>query len=115
MATITATSMGGTGERAMVETTLVGTDDFVYVSSSKSILILRNPTAGALTPKIDGGDGTIVPVAGLGDVSVADGKTLASIAAGAVAVVPLDTIRKYLKGTIAVTGGTGLIASLLEY
>lgn len=39
----------------------------------------------------------------------------AVFAAGAEVAIPLDTIRAYLVGVIAITGGTGLSASLLEF
>lgn len=38
-----------------------------------------------------------------------------AITAGAAVAIPLATIREYLQGTIAITGGTGLVASLLEH
>ena len=44
---------------------------------------------------------------------------MATIAAtsmqGAEVAIQLDTIRAYLVGVIAITGGTGLSASLLEF
>ena len=63
---------------------------------------------------IDGDGGTSVPVQGIGTVDVSGGYAVGSIAAGAAKVVPLDSIAAYLKGTIAVTGGTGLVAVLLN-
>lgn len=115
MATITPTSMGGSGARTVATTTLGASDTFVYNASRNPVLILDNVTGGALTPNIDGAGGTIVPVAGLGSVSVASGLTLASIAAGAKVAIPLATIEKYLQGVIAVTGGSGIKATLLEF
>ena len=38
-----------------------------------------------------------------------------AIANGAVVAIQLNTIFEYLRGTIAVTGGTGIKATLLEY
>ncbi len=115
MATIATTSMTGSGSRAMSETTLGASDVLVYDNSARSILILRNATGGALTPKIDGDGGTTVPVGGVGDVDVSAGLTLASIGAGDVVAIPLDTIKAYLAGTVTITGRTGIIASHLEY
>jgi hypothetical protein len=111
MAIIVATSTAGFGRRTVIENTMTASDTFTYLLGS--ILILRNPTAGALSPVIDGSDGTVVGVAGLGSVSVASGFPVTSIAAGAIIAIPLDTIEKYLQGTITVTGGTGLKATLL--
>jgi hypothetical protein len=116
MATIVKTSMAGNGVRTMTETTLTGTaDTFTYTPARRAILVLRNPTGGALTPIIDGAGGTTVPVAGVGNVDVSGGYAVGSIPAGQSRVIPLDTISEYLKGAIAITGGTGLVASLLEY
>lgn len=115
MAAITATAMTGTGKRTLTETTLTGTDSFVYNVPKDPVLIFRNPTAGALTPVIDGDGGTTVPAPGIGAVDVTSGYSVGSIAAGAAVVIPLSTISAYLQGTIAITGGTGLVASLLEY
>lgn len=116
MATIAATNMHGTGQRAVTLTTLTGTaDTFTYKESTSPVLIMRNATAGALSPVIDGADGTTVPVSGVGNVSVAGGYAVGSIAAGAAVAIPLYTIREYLKGAIAITGGAGLVCSLLEF
>lgn len=115
MPAITATSIAGSGKAAVTETTLNGTDSLTYREGNKPILVLRNPTAGALSPVIDGDGGSSVAVAGLGTVDVSTGYAVGSIAAGAAVAIPLITIREYLKGTIAITGGTGLVASLLEY
>jgi hypothetical protein len=53
MATITATSLAGFGVRAMTETTLTASDILPYDASvTGSVLVLRNPTAGALSPTI---------------------------------------------------------------
>lgn len=115
MATITATDASGAGAATVTEVTLTGTDDFTYNSASDPVLIMRNDTAGALTPTIDGDGGTTVGLPGVGNVSVAAGYATGSIAAGAVVAIRLNTISKYLQGTIAITGGTGLVCSLLEY
>lgn len=114
MAVIAATNMQGTGSRAVTETTLTGTDSFVYKADRRAILEFRNPTAGALSPVIDGDGGTNVSVPGVGLVSVATGYAVGSIAAGAAVAIPLDSINAYLVGTIGITGGTGLVARLLE-
>ena len=115
MPTITATSIAGLGKAAVALTTLNGTDSLVYREGNKPVLVLHNPTAGAISPVIDGNGGTTVPVAGIGTVDVSGGYAVGSIAAGACVAIPLITIREYLKGTIAITGGTGLTAALLEY
>ena len=115
MATIVATSMQGAGKRAVTLTTMTASDTLTYKPNQGQILILRNITAGALTPIIDGADATTIPVRGVGSVDVSAGYAVGSIAAGAEVAIPLDTIQAYLVGVIAITGGTGLSASLLEF
>lgn len=116
MATIAKTNMQGFGQRTLTETTLTGTaDTFVFVTARNPVLVLRNATGGALTPTIDGAGGTTVPVAGVGNVDVSGGYAVGSIAAGAVKAIPLNTISAFLQGAIAITGGTGLVASIMEF
>lgn len=115
MATVTPTSMTGTGTRAVTETTLTASDTLAYNPARNPVLVLRNGTGGALTVTIDGSGGTTVPVGGVGDVSVAAGYVTPAIAAGEVHAIPLKSISAYLQGTIAITGGTGISASLLEF
>lgn len=115
MATIAATSLSGPGERLVTETTLTGTaDTFTYVQSARQILVLRNPTAGAITPVIDGDGASSVVRDGVGTIDVSGGYSVGAIAAGAVLAIPLDTISSYLQGVISITGGTGLVAVLLN-
>ena len=115
MAAITPTSMQGTGARVVTITTLGASDTLTYSAGKMTTLILRNGTAGALTPLIDGAGGANVSVPGLGLVSVAAGYSVPSIAAGATASIPLDSIREYLKGVVTVTGADGISATLLEF
>lgn len=116
MATITATNMQGSGAKSVTETTLDGSSDtFTYNASKDPILVFRNDTAGALTPVIDGDGAGTVSVGGVGSVDISAGYDAGSIAAGGVKAIKLSTIREYLPGTIAITGGTGLVAQLLEF
>ena len=114
MAVIAETLMTGPGSRALTVTTLGASDTLVYKAGAGQVLVLDNVTAGALTPLIDGAGGTNVSVPGVGLVSVAAGYTLPSIAAGARAAVPLDSISAYLQGVVTVTGGSGIKAVLLS-
>ena len=104
MATIAATSMQVAGKRTVTSTTMTSSDTFTYKAGQGQILILRNGTAGTLTPIID-----------CASVDVSACYAVGSIAAGAQVAIPLDTIRAYLTGVITITGGTGLSASLLEF
>lgn len=115
MATIVATNANQNGTVAVAETTLTGTlDTFTYRSGVKQTLILRNATAGALTPVIDGDGATTLGVEGVGTIDLSTGFSVGSIAAGAVKSIRTDSIARYLLGTIAITGGTGLVATLIE-
>ena len=116
MATIVATNAKASGVIVTTDTTLTGTSDtFVYRSGVNQTLILRNATGGALSPVIDGAGGTTVEVEGIGIINVSAGLTVGSIAAGASRTIRTDSVYQYLQGTIAITGGTGLVATLLEY
>ena len=115
MATIVATSMQGTGARSITRTTLGASDTFTFDQGKNQILELDNVTAGPLTVTIDGAGGTTVPVAGVGAVDVSGGYSTGVIAAGAMVAIPLNSISAYLQGVIAVTGGTGIKAALLEF
>lgn len=117
MATLNATSLNQGGAFTSINTlTLTASDTFTYDASKAQLLILYNATAGALTPNIDGADGTTVTIPDTGATfSVATGFTFPSIAAGAYAMVRLDTIKAYLSGTITMTGGTGIKAVLLNH
>lgn len=115
MALITASSITGSGQKAVTITTLGASDTLVYNASAKAVLYLNNGTAGALTPKIDGDGAVDVPCAGILDVVTSAGLTLDSIGIGAVVAIPLDSINAYLKGTITITGGSGIKASILEF
>jgi len=116
MGVIASTAMSGPGVRVMNETTLTSSDTLAYDSGSPgSILVLRNPTGGALSPTITGSTASSsIVVSGYGTVSAAAGLAVGSIAAGAARVIPLDTVAKYLDGVVTITGGTGLVAAFLK-
>lgn len=116
MPAITGTSVQGVGARTATRTTLTASGNTItYRPGMGDILILQNPTAGALSPTIVGAGATTVDISGLGTVNVAGGYAVGSIPAttGQVAI-PLDSIAQYLKGAIDITGGTGLVATLLQ-
>lgn len=112
MAALTISSVGGPGPRTLTPNTLTASDTFTYEPGD--IMILRNATGGALTPNFDGADSGVVGVDGWGVLNPAPGYTTPSIPAGAERVIFLDTIRFFLVGTVTVTGGTGMICSILR-
>jgi hypothetical protein len=77
--------------------------------------VLENDTGASVTPNIVGDGATTVPVSGYGTVDVSGGYNTESIADGATALIPLDSIRKYLTGTITMTGADGAVAMLTGY
>ena len=115
MADILPTDMTGFGTRAVVETTLGASDTFTYDKLKRQVIILDNQTAGALTPNIDGDGAGSVEVGGVGPVDISGGYSTGEIAAGNSIAIPLTSIDRYLSGIIDVTGGTGIVASLLEF
>lgn len=115
MATIAATDMTGSGARQVTVTTLTASDTFTYNAGKNPTLVLNNVTAGALTVNIDGDGAGTISVQGADTFDISGGYDTPSIAAGETYAIPLRTIAKYLAGTIAVTGGSGIEAQLLEY
>lgn len=112
MPVIAQTRISSTGAVTATETTLNGTDSLVYVRGKTKYLFLRNPTGSAITPVIDGADATSEYVPGLGVIATSGGFSVGSIAAGASRVVDLDSIFSYLKGTVEIKTGSGLVAIL---
>lgn len=99
MATIVRTSLGLAND--VTPTELTGSDDFV---GATGILYIHNTTGSSQTIVIDGDGSTTVECDGVGDVDVSGGYSV-SVAAGNLAQIPLQDIRAYLSGNIAVTGG----------
>lgn len=97
---------------AVTTTTLSASDTLTYVPGANQVLELTNDTAGALTANIDGSGSTTLFVKGLGSsVDVSAGFNIA-LAAGETKQVRLDAIEAYLKGTVTITGATGVKARL---
>jgi len=104
---------GQVGSFVATESTLSSDDTITIASGKCQLLVLRNPTAGSLTVKIDGTGGTSVKVNGIGVVTVSGGYDIV-LAAGAQAAVVLETIREYCKGTVHLTGGALVKAQLFD-
>tara|TARA_R110000868_G_scaffold25149_3_gene98216 strand:+ start:1799 stop:2143 length:345 start_codon:yes stop_codon:yes gene_type:complete len=112
---VIANSSIASGVNAVTATTLGASDTFVYVPLSRQLLLLSNDTGGSLTVTIDGAGATTQSVSGVGSVDLSGGFSTGAIATGTVKAIPLDSIKSYLVGTIAVTGGTGIVARLLTF
>lgn len=115
MAAIAVTSITGAGAIAVTVTTLGASDTIAYDEAKNPVLVLNNVSGGALTPLIDGDGGTTYPCAGIGDVDVSAGLTLASIGIGDTVAISLNSIKAYLSGVVTVTGGDAIEAQLLEF
>lgn len=114
MATIAQSSAAVVGQFTVTETTLGASDTFAYDSNQKYLMILRNTTASPVTVTVDGsGASNAIPVPGYGNVDATAGKAL-TVPANGVIAVRLATISAFLQGTIAVTGGTGVVASIVS-
>jgi hypothetical protein len=101
--------------RASTRTTLGASGNTVVHSpGTGQILVLHNPTGGSLTPTIIGSGSTTADLEGAGTINFAAGLSLGAITPGSQILVPLDFIAQYLKGTIDITGGTALVATLLN-
>lgn len=112
MPVIPATRITSIGAVTATETTLNGTDSFIYVPGVTRFLILRNDSGGALSPVIDGDGAVSEYLPGVGNVSTASGFAVGPIADGATKVVDLASISGYLKGAISINSGSGLTAIL---
>lgn len=104
MAVITNTSKSVAGQISPAAI-LLGTsgDTLTYLAGSNQELLLFNTDVASRTVTIDGSGGTTVTIPGAGGAtaSVASGVTY-TVAAGAYAVVRLDTISAYTQGTVAI-------------
>ena len=112
MAAIGITTVGGKDPVALTETTLSASDTLAYIRGQSFIMTLRNATAGALTPKLDGDGGTTQEVDGIGDVDLTAGYTFPSIGAGVVHQIDLDEKTSFLQGTVTMTGGLNMVVTV---
>jgi hypothetical protein len=117
MPAIVATVVPNFGDYAVTETILTAgaTNPLVYTPGTGQVLTLRNPTAGALTPTIIGSGSVAQTVARVGTVNYAAGFAFGTaIPAGGTRSIQLDQIPDWLVGTVNVTNGVGLAASLIN-
>lgn len=113
MATIGVLNGGVNVPATITETALTGTDTFTYDASG--VLVIRNSTGASVTVTLTGSTaaGTKL-VEGGGTVALSGGVPVV-VGAGAVKSIKLGSIRDFLTGTIAVTGGgAGVFAYILK-
>jgi hypothetical protein len=111
IASLTPPAAGGSFAAAI--STLTSSDTITFNAGKKQLLVLRNPTGGSLTLKIDGDGGTTVAVNGIGPVSVSGGYDIV-VGAGLSVAVVLGTIKHYCKGVVTLTGASGMMAQLFN-
>lgn len=115
MATLVNSSKSVLGPFLPTKLVLTASDTFTYLPGKNQELILYNITASPVVVTLDGSAGTtvLVPGAGATTVSIASGLAV-TVPANDWQIVRLDTIPAYLQGTIAMTGGVGVIAVLIS-
>lgn len=111
---ITQNTLGATN---LARTTLSASDTLAYVKGQNMQMALANNTGGALTATIIGAAAAatyIVPGTGGALLSPAPsaGKAIA-VPANNTVEINLDDLDLYLQGAITVTGGIGLIATVV--
>lgn len=113
MATIAQTSVKGTnGAATLTRTTMTASDTLAYVPGSGQVLVMANNTGAGITATFTGSVQPALNVPGYGGtVSVSAGKAVV-VGANSTVYLELDSISGFLQGTVTITGGTGLIATL---
>ncbi len=115
MATIPTTTVSDTTSSLISKVTLDDSSDTFTLSSQAGFLILENPTGGALSPVITGSAATTAFCEGVGTISLTGGTSeFGAIAANTTKILRVGIAKSFLKGTIDISGGTGLVASYLE-
>ena len=94
-------------------TTLSSSDTITFAANRRQLLVLRNPTGGSLTLKIDGDGGTTVNVPGVGVVSVSGGFDIV-VGAGLSRAIELSKISAYCQGVVTLSGASGMVVQLFN-
>jgi hypothetical protein len=114
MSTIINTTKG-LGVFAAPKVSLTGADTLNFEGTQDQELILYNTTASPVVVNIDGAGGTTVVIPGTGGVtaSVASGLAV-TVPANDFQIVRLQNVSAYLQGAVAVTGGVGVVAAIIQ-
>jgi hypothetical protein len=98
---------------ALTQTTTTSADTLAYVPGAHQRLTLVNTTGSPITITLAGTTGSTLQVTGYGSVAATAGKAV-TVAANTTKTLDLDAISAYLagSGTVNLTGGAGLIATL---
>lgn len=113
MAAIADSSTNVAGPFTPTTVVLSAADTLTY--SSGQTMVLYNITASPVVVTLDGSGGStvVVPDTGGTTLSVASGLAV-TVPANSFKVVQLDKVKAYMLGTVAVTGGVGVIACILR-
>lgn len=109
------TTSGKSGAFSVTKTTLTSADTLVWNQGTNQLLVLNNTTGSTVNVTIDGNAGTTVNVPGYGGTLDISGGKIIAVPANSSVAVKLDTISFFLQGTVNVTGGTGVEATLYTY
>ncbi len=114
MAAIASIPVTTTGHFSAPLSTLSSSDTITIAAAKKQLLVLRNPTGGSLTLKIDGdGASASYAVPGAGTIDLTGGYDIA-VGAGLSRALLLNAISAYTVGTVTLTGASGMIAQLFD-
>lgn len=98
--------------------TLSASDTLAYVADSNQVIEFRNTTASPVIVAIKGASATAaypIPNTGGTTVDLTGGKSVTVPGViGSTVAVNLDTLKNYLVGSVTVTNGTGLTATVLS-
>ena len=106
------------GATTLARVTLNGTDSLTYIPGANQQLYLANNTGSPIGPVVILGSTApatyIIPGTGGTTIAPSAGKSLGTIAANTTIEVSLDDISLYLQGSVTITGGSGLVATILS-
>ena len=115
MPVITPTQRKTNGHQKLEKTILDGTDNLIFNANKDQVLVLENSTASPVSVLVVGSNAsaTYIPK-GYGDPIDLTGGYHIEITANETQSLYLPSISQWLMGDVSITGGSGLIASLLE-
>lgn len=96
---------------ALQATTITSTVALAYRRGANQVLVIDNKSASPISPRLTGRSApSDLDVSGVGDIDLSGGLSLGTIAAGAVAAVPLDSVYRWLDGQVELSSAVGAVA-----
>ena len=115
MATVTTYQL--LAEEEVTAVTMTASDDAEIDLNKTAVLIVENSTGGDLTLNVSSANVTTIDIDGVGTIDLSGGKDF-TLTDGAIEKIPfIPKYKKYVdgdSGTIALTGGTGATAYILQ-